>query len=106
MADRPGILDRLLRGNPGIPLAAGQLPPRKVAWLNPLQLLRTGYHVWLVSAATGIIDRREMLAALDRRPIQAEDPFPSVLSPGTKIDAVLTDPSRHETGRHVGGLPR
>jgi hypothetical protein len=96
MADRPGILDRLLLGNPGVPLAAGQLPPRKVAWLNPLQLLRTGYHVWLISAATGIIDRREMLAALDHRTVAMLDPLPGVFERGKKIDAVLTDETRHK----------
>jgi hypothetical protein len=96
MADRPGILDRLLQRNPGVPLAAGLLPPRKVAWLNPLQLLRTGYHVWLVSAATGILDRREMLAALDRRTVASENPSPGVLIPGQHTDAVLADLKRHE----------
>ena len=96
MADRPGILDRLLRGDPGIPRAAGQLPPRKVAWLNPLQLLRTGYHVWLVSAATGIIDRREMLAALDRRSAAREDHSESVLIAGTHTDAVLADEKQYD----------
>jgi hypothetical protein len=113
MAAGPGVLDRLLRGIPGVPTAAGHLPPKKVAWLNPLQLLRTGYHVWLVTAATGIIDRREMLAALDRRSVPTEpgprtlaaldcngvpiEPAPpSVLIPGTNIDAVLANPAQCE----------
>src|SRR5207342_2798626 len=96
MADRQGILDRLLQGRFGVPLAAGQLPPRKVAWLNPLELLRTGYHVWLVTAATGILDRREMLAALDRRTVAAEDVLPSVFKPGLHTDAVLVDREYYE----------
>jgi hypothetical protein len=96
MSDRQGILDRLLRRSPGVPLAAGHLPPKKVAWLNPLQLLRTGYHVWLVTAGTGIIDRREMLAALDRSTVPTDPSPESVLIPGTHVDAVLADPARYE----------
>jgi alpha-beta hydrolase superfamily lysophospholipase len=73
-------------------LAAGHLPPKKVAWLNPLQLVRTGYSVWLVTAGTGILDRREMLAALDQSTVRKEDgPSSTVLNSGTKIDAVLAD---------------
>jgi calcineurin-like phosphoesterase family protein len=47
------------------PLDRRQLPPRKVAWLLPSQLLRTAYHVWLSSTASEFLDRREVLAALD-----------------------------------------
>src|SRR5262245_8444302 len=96
MSDRPGILDRLLRRNPGVPLAAGLLPPKKVAWLNPLQLLRTGYHVWLVTAGTGLIDRREMLAALNRSTAPTDFSPESVLIPGTHVDAVLAHPAQYE----------
>ncbi len=96
MAERPGLFDRLLREDPGVPLAAGQLPPRKVAWLNPLQLLRTGYQVWLVTAGTGIIDRREVMAALDRSTVPADSSPPGVLTRGSHIDAVLVDPADAE----------
>ena len=47
-----------------LPFAAGELPPRKVAWLHPLELLRTGYHAFISRVATGFLDRREMLAAI------------------------------------------
>jgi hypothetical protein len=47
------------------PFPAGQLPPRKVAWLHPLELVRTGYHALISRVATGFLDRREMLAAID-----------------------------------------
>jgi hypothetical protein len=48
------------------PLPPGALPPKKVAWLHPVELLRTAYHVWLSTVATEFLDRRENLAALDR----------------------------------------
>ena len=44
----------------------GQLPPPKVAWLHPFELLRTGYHALVSQVATGFLDRREMLAAINR----------------------------------------
>ena len=47
------------------PFLAGELPPRKVAWLHPLELVRTGYHALISRVATGFLDRREMLAAID-----------------------------------------
>jgi len=48
------------------PLAKGELPPKKVAWFHPPELLRTAYHAWLSNVATEYLDRRETLAALDR----------------------------------------
>jgi 3',5'-cyclic AMP phosphodiesterase CpdA len=47
-------------------LGAGELPPAAVAWLHPLELVRTAYHAWLSRVAMSYIDRREVLAALDR----------------------------------------
>jgi hypothetical protein len=47
------------------PFQPGELPPRKVAWLHPLELVRTGYHALVSRVATGFLDRREMLAAID-----------------------------------------
>jgi calcineurin-like phosphoesterase family protein len=47
------------------PFDAGQLPPKKVAWLHPGQLIRTAYHAFLSTVATEFLDRREMLAAMD-----------------------------------------
>ena len=47
------------------PFQPGELPPRKVAWLHPLELVRTGYHSLLSRVATGFLDRREMLSAID-----------------------------------------
>ena len=63
MAFRP-IAETAPVGEP--PFLAGQLPPRKVAWLHPLELLRTGYHALISQVATGFLDRREMLAAINR----------------------------------------
>jgi hypothetical protein len=40
------------------PFAAGELPPRKVAWLHP-QLIRTACHAWLSTVAAEYLDRRE-----------------------------------------------
>jgi hypothetical protein len=54
------------------PLGRRELPPRKIAWLLPTQLLRTAYHVWLSTTASEFLDRREVLAALDpNREVQA-----------------------------------
>ena len=47
------------------PFASGELPPPAVAWLHPWQLVRTGYHAVVSAVATGFLDRREMLAALE-----------------------------------------
>src|SRR5690349_6224352 len=93
---RPGILDRLLRRHPGIPVVAGQLPPRKVAWLNPLQLLDTGYHVWLSTAGTGLIDRRELLAALHSETVRVPDEPGCLFKRAERIDAALADPQQFE----------
>jgi calcineurin-like phosphoesterase family protein len=58
-----------------------RLPPKPVAWFHPRELLRTAYHVWLSTAATELLDRREMLAALDRAgPPDQVDGLPSELT--------------------------
>src|ERR671910_382611 len=44
------------------PIEAKELPPKKVAWLQPGQLVRTAYHVWLSTIASEYLDRRETLA--------------------------------------------
>jgi hypothetical protein len=49
-------------------LTSNELPPPMVPWLHPLELLRTAYHAWLSGVATSYLDRREVLAALDRDP--------------------------------------
>ena len=49
-------------------LRVGELPPSPVAWLHPVELCRTAYQAWLSQATTAFLDRREMLAALDREP--------------------------------------
>ena len=49
------------------PFEIGELPPPAVAWLHPWQLVRTGYHALVSAVATGFLDRREMLAALEPR---------------------------------------
>ena len=73
------------------PFGAREVPPRKVAWLHPLQLLRTAYHVWLSTVATEFIDRRETLAALDRIPLpQPADPV-GALAPAASYDAELPE---------------
>jgi hypothetical protein len=69
------------------PSEAGELPPTKVAWLHPMELLRTGYNVWLSTIAKEYIDRRETLAALGtvKRP---NDGLPAaILARGRTIDA-------------------
>jgi hypothetical protein len=53
-------------------LAQGELPPPTVAWLHPIELVRTAYHAYLSHLATSYIDRREVLAALDRTPVELE----------------------------------
>jgi hypothetical protein len=52
----------------------GRLPPPPVAWLHPWQLARTGYHALISTVATEFLDRREMLAALDRVPPGIDGP--------------------------------
>jgi hypothetical protein len=75
------------------------LPPPMVAWLHPLELLRTAYHAWLSRVATSYLDRREMLAALDRDPESGEPAFFAPAAPvspglpGVQIpDALRYDP--------------
>ena len=71
------------------PFGARELPPKGVAWLHPLQLLRTAYHVWLSTTAKEYVDRRETLAALDQLPVPREC-FPvSSLIPLATYDAEL-----------------
>jgi hypothetical protein len=50
------------------PFAPGEVPPKSVAWLNPLELIRTAYHALLSQIVTGYLDRREVQAALDAPP--------------------------------------
>ena len=69
------------------PLDAGELPPKKVAWLHPLQLLRTGYNVWLSTMAKEYIDRRETLAALRLAKMPVDGLPEAVLKRGGTIDA-------------------
>jgi hypothetical protein len=80
------------RTPPVAPFEAGELPPKKVAWLHPGQLVRTAYHVWLSTVAMEYLDRRESLAALDqaRGPdlVLAEGP----VTAGTTVDAFLSGP--------------
>ncbi len=71
------------------PFAAGELPPKKVAWLHPFQLLRSSYHVWLSTIAKEYIDRRETLAALDA--LQAPRDLLGALKPWSSFDASLSD---------------
>ncbi len=79
------------------PLAAGELPPRKVAWLHPLQLLRTAYHVWLSTTAKEYIDKREILAALGAIPAPEDDSLPpAVLERSETIDARTPDRCTYE----------
>ena len=71
------------------PFPAGELPPRKVAWLHPWQLVRTAYHAWLSSVAAEYLDRRETLAALDNARAPRKVPTKAVVRPGKKIDAFV-----------------
>ena len=73
------------------PFQAGELPPKAVAWLHPLQLLRTSYHVWLSTTAKEFIDRRETVAALDRGAVARECYPISSLTAATTYDARLPD---------------
>lgn len=79
------------------PRSAGELPPKKVAWLHPVELLRTGYNVWLSTTAKEYIDRRETLAALGNITI-AKDGLPdAAFVRGQAVDAVY-NPDRDESG--------
>ncbi len=76
------------------PLKPGELFPKKIAWLQPVQLLRTAYHVWLSTMAQEYLDRRETLAALHGvRERQLEGPE-LALMPGTWIDGYIPHPDR------------
>ena len=79
------------------PREAGELPPKKIAWLHPIELLRTGYNVWLSTIAVEYIDRREMLAALQNIKIPDDGLPPAVLERGETIDAVYP-PAQHHAG--------
>jgi hypothetical protein len=98
MDDAQGFGGRLRRGRPGEPLAAGGVPPKKIAWLRPVQLVRTVYHAWLRRLGSEYIDRREMFAALDPR-IRFSDTSPSppsTLKTGDSIDALVERPEADE----------
>lgn len=82
------------------PPEAGELPPKKVAWLHPWELLRTAYNVWLSTIAVEYIDRRETLAALGHIKIPPDGLPPAVLRRGRTIDA-LCAPDHPETGLWV-----
>ena len=70
------------------PPAAGELPPKKVAWLHPVELLRTGYNVWLSTTAKEYIDRRETLAALGNIKVRRNDLSAAVFERGYSVDAI------------------
>jgi hypothetical protein len=71
------------------PIEAKELPPKKVAWLHPGQLIRTAYHVWLSTVASEYLDRRETLAALDTARAPKKVSENSIIKPGTVVDAFL-----------------
>ena len=71
------------------PFGAGELPPKGVAWLHPLQLIRTAYHVWLSTTAKEYVDRRETLAALDQIQLPRASYPDSSLIPLATYDAEL-----------------
>jgi len=73
--------------------------PRKVAWLNPVQGIRSAYHVWLSETAAEYIDRRETLAALDTVRSERDSqllPESAAVRPGTSVDAILRESSADE----------
>ena len=72
---------RARRAAPDLPFEPGELPPRAVVWLHPWELLRTAYRALLSTAATGFLDRREMLAALNPPREAPADSQPGVLRP-------------------------
>src|ERR1051325_3214342 len=65
------------------------MPPKKVAWLNPTQLIRSAYHVWLSTVAAEYLDRRETLAALNSHRLEKLVPLTSIIEAGSFIDALL-----------------
>src|SRR5512145_136220 len=76
------------------PFAAGELPPCKVAWLHPWQLIRTAYHAWLSTVAAEYLDRRETLAALDKVRTAKHVAPDWAVQPGEVIDAFLRVPPK------------
>ncbi len=73
------------------PLAAGELPPKKVAWLSPWQLLQTAFHVWIETVGKGFVDRREVMAALDRSANPNATFAGGLVKPGQCIDGFVDD---------------
>src|SRR5262245_46640623 len=71
------------------PFESGELPPKKVAWLHPTQLIRTAYQVWLSEVAAEYIDRRETLAALDAAHVMQPPENTSCVRRGKFIDAYV-----------------
>src|SRR4029079_4497267 len=92
----------MLRSKPQEPLGRRELPPAKVAWLHPLELARTAYHAWLSQVATSYLDRREVLAALDRDPTRRDDRPPAV--PGVVTPLPTPQPVRYN-GEDFFGSP-
>lgn len=98
MSRQPSPSGRSLQKRRDVALLDDELPSRRVSWLHPLQLLRTAYQVWIVTIGSGVIDRREVLAALAIRP-RAENPdepkqppkYPYVVR-GDRIDRVVVSP--------------
>jgi hypothetical protein len=82
------------------PPAAGELPPKKVAWLHPVELLRTGYNVWLSTTAKEYIDRRETLAALSNVKVSKDASPAAVFTRGYSVDAIYPD-ERHASGVRI-----
>ena len=78
-----------------LPPGAGELPPKKVAWLHPVELLRTGYNVWLSTIAKEYIDRRETLAALGSIKAPDDGLPPAVFTKGQAIDAIYSPEQHH-----------
>jgi Calcineurin-like phosphoesterase len=75
---------------PAPPFEPGEAPPKKVAWLSPIQLIRTAYHVWLSTVAVEYLDRRETLAALDGHRFDHDNPLVDpVIKPGKVVDAFV-----------------
>ena len=76
-----------------LPFPPCEVPPTRVAWLHPLQLLRTVYHSILSTAGTGLLDRRDVQAA--QPPVY--DGYPSVT---WLRGAPLDDPGATGTQSH------
>ncbi|HTL02134.1 MAG TPA: metallophosphoesterase family protein, partial [Vicinamibacterales bacterium] len=75
------------------PFEANELPPKKVAWLNPWQLVRTAYHVYLSTVAVEFLDRRETLAALDVDRVPREATPDAVVNCAEVADAFVRVPA-------------